>query len=245
MLTISVVIPAHNEQHNIGSCLRSVLAQDDMADRYEVIVVNNASTDATADVVQKQFPQVRLINEPRKGLTIAYNRGASEAKGDIVKFVDADNKLPRDHLKKVINEFNNDPKLIAVSGPYVYRDGGRFCELFVRSMYILVGMPLEIVFNRFLNIRSSVASGNLAVRKEAFHKAKGFNEKLFYGLEPDLAARLCKLGKVTFRLGLTVESSARRMKKEGVVATTAKHVLVNIAPDVFSQGFTRRTVDIR
>ena len=245
MLTISVVIPAHNEQDTIGSCLQSVLAQDDMVNLYEVIVVNNASTDATADVVQKQFPQVRLINEPRKGLTIAYNRGASEARGDIVKFVDADNKLPRDHLKKVINEFNNDTELVAVSGPYVYRDGGRLCELFIRSMYILVGMPLEIVCNRLLNVRSSIASGNLAVKKEAFHKAKGFNEKLFYGLEPDLASRLRRLGKVRFRLGLTAESSARRLKKEGAVVVTAKHILVNVAPDAFSRGFTRRTVDIR
>lgn len=245
MLTISVVIPAHNEQNSIGSCLRSVLTQDEMMNRYEVIVVNNASTDATAEIVQKEFPEVRLINEPRKGLTIAYNRGASEAKGNILKFVDADNKLPRDHLKKVLHEFNNDPKLVALSGPYVYKDGGRLCELFIRSIYILVAMPLEILCNRLLNVRSSIASGNLAVKKEAFHNAKGFNEELFYGIEPDLASRLNRLGKVRFRYSLSAESSARRLKKEGAIIIVAKHMLVNIAPGLFGKQFTKRTVDIR
>lgn len=245
MLAISVVIPAHNEQNSIGSCLRSVLAQDEMTNRYEVIVVNNASTDTTADIVRREFPEVRLIDEPRKGLAIAYNRGASEASGYIVKFVDADNKLSRDHLRKVLHEFHNDARLVALSGPYVYRDGGRFCELFIRAMYVLLAMPLEILLNRLLNKRSSIASGNLAVSKDAFHRVQGFNESLFYGMEPDLAAKLSKLGKVRFRLGLTAESSARRLKKEGTFVVVAKHMLVNIAPGIFSKQFTNATVDIR
>ncbi len=245
MLHISVVIPAYNEQHSIRSCLRSVLAQDEMANRYEVIVVNNASTDATADIVQQEFPEVRLINEPRKGLAIAYNRGAAEARGSIVKFVDADNLLPRDHLGKVWHEFHNDVKLVALSGPYVYKDGGILCELLIRSLYLLVGMPLEILVNRLLRKRASIASGNLAVRKEAFQKVTGFREGLFYGMEPDLASRLSKRGKVRFRYDLSVESSARRLKKEGTFIVVAKHVLVNIAPGVYGKQFTNATVDIR
>ena len=245
MLTLSVVIPAHNEQHLIGSCLRAVLTQDEIAHCYEVIVVNNASTDATAEIVRKEFPNVRLINEPRKGLAIAYNCGASKAKGDIVVFVDADNILAQNHLRKVLREFNNDTKLVALSGPYVYIDGGRLYELFMRYIYLLWVMPFEILFNRLLNVHSLIASGNLAVKKEAFHKAKGFNEELFYGIEPDLASRLSRLGKVRFRHDLSVESSARRLKKEGAIIVCAKHALANIAPGLFCRQFTKNTVDIR
>lgn len=245
MLTVSIIIPAHNEQHWIGHCLRSVLAQDEIKHCGEVIVVNNASTDATAEVVQKEFPEVRLINEFRKGLAIAYNRGAAEAKGDILKFVDADMVLPENHLKKIIAEFNNDTGLVAVSGPYRYKDNGRLCEFFIHSMYYLVVMPVEMVLNRLLKVKASVASGNLAVKRETFQKAGGFNEGLFYGMEPDLASRLRRLGKVRFRHGLSAESSARRLKKEGAVVVASKHVLVNVAPTLFSKQFTRYSVDIR
>jgi len=244
MLSISIVIPAHNEQDSIRSCLRSVLAQDEMADRYEVIVVNNASTDATAEIVLHEFPEVRLINEPRKGLAIAYNRGAAEARGDIIQFVDADNLIPNDHLKKVLCEFNYDPGLIAVSGPYVYSEGDFLCELFIRAMYILVAIPSQFLLNKLLK-RCLIASGNLAVKKEAFQKVKGFNEELFYGLEPDMALKLNKLGNVKFKYGLSVKSSARRMKKEGAVVVVAKHLLVNLAPSLVGKQFTKATVDIR
>jgi glycosyltransferase involved in cell wall biosynthesis len=245
MPTFSVIIPAHNEEHCIGRCLRSVLTQDEMVSRYEVIVVNNASTDATAEIVNKEFPEVRLINEPRKGLPIAYNRGASEAKGDILMFVDADMILPRNHLKKMMNEFTNDSKLVAISGPYVYKDAGYLCEILVRCIYLLVAVPAEIVLNRLLKVSASIASGNLAVKKETFQKAKGFNEKLFYGMEADLASRIRRLGKVRFKYDLSAESSARRLKNEGAVTVAAKHILVTIAPRVFGEAFTKHTVDIR
>jgi glycosyltransferase involved in cell wall biosynthesis len=243
-LTLSVVIPAHNEEQSIRSCLRSVLTQDEMANHYEVIVVNNASTDTTAEIVLNEFPEVKLIAEPRKGLAIAYNRGAKEATGNIVQFVDADNLIPRDHLRRVLYEFRNDPKLIAVSGPYVYDAGGFFCEQFIRAMYLLVAMPLGFILNRLLK-RRLIASGNLAVNRGAFYKVKGFNEKLFYGLEPDLASKLDKLGNVKFKYSLSVKSSARRMKKEGAVVVVAKHLLVYLAPSVFGTQFTKATVDIR
>jgi glycosyltransferase involved in cell wall biosynthesis len=212
---------------------------------YEVLVINNASTDATSEIVQRDFPEVRLINEPRKGLAIAYNRGASEAKGDIVKFVDADCVLPKEHLRKILYEFNSDEKLVAISGPYIYKDGGTLCDLFIRSMYLLVAMPLEMILNRLFNVRSSIASGNLAVRKDAFHKVNGFNERLFYGIEPDIAMKLKRLGKVRFKLSLSLESSSRRLKKEGAIYVVAKHMFVNIAPNIFSKQFSKTIVDIR
>lgn len=245
-MVISIVIPAYNEEKYIARCLQSILALEDKTNLLrEVIVVNNASSDRTAEIVKGDFPEARLINEPRKGLTIAYNRGAKEAEGEILVFVDADVVLPPDYLKKISKEFEKDPELVALSGPYVYKDGGLSCELLIRCVYLFLAMPAEFIFNRFLNLGASIASGNSAIRKEAFEKIGGFNEALFYGLETDLALRIKKVGKVRFMHPIWVESSARRIKKEGTLKVLSRHMLNILWPVFFARPFTKDYLDVR
>lgn len=240
----SIIIPAYNEEKYIGRCLKSVLALRKPSD-YEVIVVNNASTDKTPEIVKSIFPEVRLINEPKKGLTRAYNRGAREAKGEILVFVDADMILPSDHLERISKEFKKDPKLVALSGPYIYRDNGKFCELAIRFTYLFIAMPAEFIFNRFLNLGAAIASGNSAVKKQAFERIGGFNKKIFYGLEADFGKRISKFGKVRYRFSFSAESSARRFKKEGVLRMLIRYILNVVWPNLFGQPFTKDYIDIR
>ena len=75
----SVVIPAHNEQKYLAECLTHVL-QSAPGDLLEIVVVDNASTDATASVA-KRFEKVRVVNEPEKGLTRARQRGLPRGEG--------------------------------------------------------------------------------------------------------------------------------------------------------------------
>src|SRR4030066_2521557 len=111
-MTFSIIIPAHNEEKYIGRCLKSVsLLKIPTDESCEIIVVNNASTDRTEAIVGNILPEARIINESRKGLTIAYNRGAREARGDILVFVDADMVLSPNHLEKIVKEFKMDPRL--------------------------------------------------------------------------------------------------------------------------------------
>ena len=241
----SIIIPAYNEEKYIRSCLHSVFAQDGITDLSEVIVVNNASTDATAKIIKNEYPQVRLIDEPKKGLATAYNRGAYEAFGDILIFADSDMVLPKEHLKQICYEFKRDDRLVALSGPYVYRDGGLVLEILTRSIYLLIAMPAEIVINRCLKMGASIASGNMAVRKEIFQKVGGFNEELFYGMESELASRIRKHGKIRFRYRFSAESSSRRFKNEGPLTIILKHVICTFAPLLFGKTFTRNYADIR
>jgi len=241
---ISIIIPAHNEEKYIGPCLNSIKNLKSK-ESFEVIVVNNASTDKTKEVVGNLLPTARIIDELKKGLTKAYNRGAQEAKGDILAFVDADMILPAGHLDRIAKEFAKDSKLVLLSGPYRYKDGGFFCDLITRLSYLLIAMPAELIFARFLNIGTSMASGNSAVRKWAFEKAGGFNEKLFYGLETEFAARLKKIGKVRFKYHLATESSTRRLKKEGAIRTVNRHIINIIWAWFFKKPFTKSYIDIR
>src|SRR5688572_26710992 len=79
-MRMSVIVCAHNEAQYLSTCLYSLLAQSRFPD--EILVVNNASTDATPAVAQR-VPHVRVVDEPRKGLVIARETGRRESTGDL------------------------------------------------------------------------------------------------------------------------------------------------------------------
>jgi glycosyltransferase involved in cell wall biosynthesis len=81
-MLISVVIPALNEEKYIGRCLASLRAQTHPRELYEIIVVDNASTDRTSEIARGLGAQV--VHEPRRGVGWARHRGAREARGEII-----------------------------------------------------------------------------------------------------------------------------------------------------------------
>ena len=87
---ISVVIPSYNHGHFLGEAIGSVLAQD--YPRIEVVVVNDGSTDDTAAVAAR-FPEVHYVGQPNRGLAAARNAGLAVCRGELVVFLDADDRL--------------------------------------------------------------------------------------------------------------------------------------------------------
>src|SRR5688572_26560882 len=99
---ISFVIPAYNEADGIGDCLRSIIAEiDRTGGDAEIIVANNASTDATRRVAES-FPGVKVVDEPRKGIVWARRAGYLASSGELIANIDADNRLTPGWLKTVI-----------------------------------------------------------------------------------------------------------------------------------------------
>src|SRR5438105_1887059 len=117
-MTVSIIIPAHNEEKYLADCLKSIDAYR-VPELLEIIVVDNASTDGTAKVAA-QFPGVTVVSEPQKGLTHARQRGLLEARGSHLAYIDADTRLPHGWFQILLKEFGDDPSLIALSGPYDY-----------------------------------------------------------------------------------------------------------------------------
>ena len=97
MLRVSVVIPAYNGAQFIGNALESVLSQSLPAD--EIIVVNDGSEDATAEVLQAYAHQIQIIEQPNLGVAAARNRGLAAAQGELIAFLDQDDLLLPDKLK--------------------------------------------------------------------------------------------------------------------------------------------------
>ncbi len=113
---VSVIIPAHNEERVIEASIRRVLASENA--RLEVIVVDDGSTDGTADVVEKAFgnhPSVQLLRVRNGGKAQALNQAIDLASGDILIALDADTQFEPETIAKLVRWFR-DPEIGAVSG---------------------------------------------------------------------------------------------------------------------------------
>lgn len=104
-MSVSVVVAAFNARKTIGDCVESLLAQTYPSNGFEVIVVDNASRDGTADVLQPFRGKVRLLHERTRGAAAARNAGVAVAGGELVAFIDADCVAHRDWLRNVVRPF--------------------------------------------------------------------------------------------------------------------------------------------
>src|SRR3989344_4017530 len=235
-LKISLIIPAYNEEKYIGECLLS--ARKHAADFCEIIVINNASTDKTAEVA-KSFPGVRVVDEPQKGLTRARQRGLLEASGDIIAFIDADCRLPSHWFKAVLKEFSCNPNLAALSGPYRYYDLPRF-QKFMAELGWRTAPPV------YRAVGYMILGGNFAAKKNALHQMGGFDTTIdFYGEDTDIARRLSPFGKIIFRMDFFVHSSGRRLQAEGLLKTFSVYGVNFLWGIFYGKPFTKRYQDIR
>ena len=110
---ISVVVPVRNGADMIGDCIASILACDYPPDRHEVLIVDNGSEDGTAEVVTRH--PVRLLHEPRRGVSFARNRGIAEGRGEVFAFMDGDCLADPAWLRELARRFQ-DPAVGCVAG---------------------------------------------------------------------------------------------------------------------------------
>lgn len=115
---ISIVIPAYNAEALISKCLNALENQSIDPSEYEIIVVDDGSTDDTANVVQS-FENVKLIKQNNQGPAAARNNGALNAQGDIILFTDSD-CVPRNNwVEEMIHPFELESDLVGVKGVYI------------------------------------------------------------------------------------------------------------------------------
>ncbi len=130
---ITVVIPLYNKEKMVAETLRSVLAQTYRD--YEVVVVDDGSTDGSADVV-RQFddPRIRLVSQKNAGVSAARNRGIEEAKGEHVAFLDADDKWDEGHLENLHDLIVRYPQCRARATAYRFVQGGESRDMILNRM---------------------------------------------------------------------------------------------------------------
>jgi len=119
---LSALIPAHNEALVIENTVRALAQQDYGVENYEIIVINDGSTDGTGEIVQelqKEIPNLKLVNVPPgeggKGKSRTLNVGSKHTKGELISVFDADNTPESNCLRLLVTVLQNDKKLVAVN----------------------------------------------------------------------------------------------------------------------------------
>jgi glycosyltransferase involved in cell wall biosynthesis len=213
MLTTSVVVCAHNEEAFIAACLYSLLAQSHPPD--EIIVVNNASTDRTGDVA-RSVPGVRVVDEPRKGLVVARERGRREASGELLLYVDADCRAPLLWLQRIVSRFERKPQLLAISGNYRFYDWDWWGRTLIRAYDFSLGPSTQFLVKYVLGLGVVFYGGNFAVRRQALELIGGFDTSIeFHGEDTNLGRRLFAIGAVELAYDCYLYTSARRYNAMG------------------------------
>lgn len=208
-----MIVPAYNEENYLEACLESLTNQLISQNEYEVIVVNNNSTDNT-EKISHGFPQVRLINEKRQGVVFARIKGIEEAKGEIIAFIDADSTAPKMWLKNIKQAYESS-NAVAVGGTIIYKP-----KRFIISL-------MEQIINIFHRIFKTSPGANFSFKKEAYQKSGGFSPKINMNEDIYISAVLKKIGKIVVLRDNPVITSSRRLTSSNLFSFTYRS-LVNI-----------------
>ncbi|HAM25391.1 MAG TPA: hypothetical protein DCP11_01440 [Microbacteriaceae bacterium] len=189
MATISVVIPVRNDAPMLRVCLAALAAQTRPAD--EIIVVDNESTDDTAEVAAAG--NARLITEPVTGIFPAAAAGFDAAKGEIIARLDADSVPPPDWLERIEAALADTDGLTAITGPGDFYGSNRLVHWLGRTVYI-GGM---FVFVGAMLGHPPLFGSNFAMPSLVWRRVRGSVNRslphihddldLSYHLEPDMS----------------------------------------------------------
>jgi peptidoglycan/xylan/chitin deacetylase (PgdA/CDA1 family) len=235
---ISIVIPARNEEKLLPDCLRSLRNQTYQGN-FEIIVVDNGSTDGTA-AIARQFGVRVIPAHEEKNVSYVRQVGADAALSDIIVQADADTIYPAPWLQRIADQFAAYPKAVAVAGRFFYREKFTWAwlELFVRN-------TLNILFIAFFGRPLFISGATFAFRRRAFVAAGGYRGLSYSADQYGIAGRLKRLGKVLYDPRLCVLTSARSVRKPGIVllldvGVNAYHLLMHWGGNLFTPHPTVR-----
>ncbi|MBD3260103.1 MAG: glycosyltransferase [Candidatus Altiarchaeales archaeon] len=191
--SVSVVVPAYNEEKCLGSTLQSLRNQ--IQPISELIVVDNNSVDATVEVAEKFADKV--LTEKNQGEAYARQRGVEEASSRFIVSCDSDTIYPWDHVQKIVETLNQE----GVAGVHGYLDVGDKAFNAVYHYFVLL--------NRLWGF-PQVGASNMAFKKKYF---QGFKIRYPHSFDILLSKHLMKQGELIYRPDLKVRVSNRRLEE--------------------------------
>ncbi len=188
MPCVSVVVPVHDAEATIGACVASLLAIDYQNDRFEIICVDNLSTDRSPAILSTFGDAIRVASESRRGAGAARNRGVRESRYDLVAFVDADCTVHSGWLRALVAALRRAPQVAAVGGRILARRPATEIERYG-----------DVIHDHRRAIEECqppyLIGMNVLVRREALVAAGLFDESMLRGQDVDLAFRLLEGGE--------------------------------------------------
>lgn len=177
-LRVSVIIPAWNEEEMIGRCLNSLAASCYPEDAFEVVLIDNGSTDRTLEIAQAFSTQLKLtiLQKPGVNISALRNLGAATSKGEILAFLDADCSVPTNWIENAALHLASEPSGVIGGNIDIPEDSGWVARAWFKVGY--APRDGEVTY---------VPSGNMLMRRSTFLRIGGFNE----GIKTSEDCELC------------------------------------------------------
>jgi glycosyltransferase involved in cell wall biosynthesis len=209
MIKVSVVIPAFNEEKLIERCLKSLEKQTIKRNEYELIVIDNNSTDKTVKIAQKYADKVLI--EKRKGVLFARQRGCQQAQSNIILRTDADGYVPKNWIEKGYKYLIKHKNTVAVGGFYFPDNKDKVLTEISKMM-----IEYKDLIWKTVDKTGWLTGSCSGFKKDAFEKIGGFDLKADPVIEDQqgIAYKLQKIGKVDFCKDWWVWYSPRRINKQ-------------------------------
>lgn len=225
---ISVIIPAYNAATFLAEAIASI--QQQAYETLEIIVIDDGSTDGTAEIAKKFNDSIRYVYQENGGPAVARNTGLKLANGEIIAFLDADDLWPENNLEVQLAYFERDPSLEVVMGRYQYlllestTDGERKFKEFGEPLVAVsscTGLFKKSVFNRLGYFDVSLRQGEdvdlfMRLREAGIAMAAIEPVTLYYRIHGDNITRNRKKNQSLFLQALK-KSLDRRREGQGIV----------------------------
>ena len=189
-MNISVVIPTFNRKHLLKRAIESVLNQS--IKPYDIIVVDDGSTDDTSEMIQQKYKSINLIQQKNSGVSAARNNGIKNAQGDWIALLDSDDEWEENKLEEQVNNLTDNPKY-------------EFCH--TNEIWIRNGIRVNqkkrhkkyggFIFDKCLDI-CRISPSSVLFNKNILNHVGWFDEKLPVCEDYDLWLRICSKYPVLF-----------------------------------------------
>lgn len=243
MLKISVVIPTYNRPNELKQAVESVFSQSVLPE--EIIIVNDGNSSNILDEMSRYKLVKVLHNKKSMGGNFSRNRGAKEAKGDILMFLDDDDTWERNKIKDQIKVFAQDYRGVDLvfSGRIVVYDDERN-----KTVYkIDPTVPPKNVYREILKGNFIGTTSSVAIKRDLFWRIGGFDESLPAMQDYDLWIRTCKVGKIksdgkyNVRYTISRNRSVNRISNSGTNQITASNIILK----KYREDYIKEKVSLR
>ncbi|MEL6603515.1 MAG: glycosyltransferase family A protein [Cyanobacteria bacterium J06614_10] len=183
---VSVVIPAYNAADYLPETIQSVI--DQSYENWELLVVDDGSTDATPTLVQRFHEadrRVRHVPKANGGVSSARNLGAQEAKGTLLAFLDADDRWLKDKLSAHVNHMSAHPEIgVSFARVELIKSDGQTTHKLTNNVVSRL-QPQDLFYSN-----PTVTTSNLVIRRDIFLSVGGFDEAMQYNEDVELLFRV-------------------------------------------------------
>lgn len=208
-MEVSVIVPVHNDAVRLGQCLAALKRQTVMA-QYEVVVIDNGSTDDIRSIVS-DYPAVRYLREDRPGSYAARNRGVTEARGRVLAFTDSDCRPSPTWLERGVARIEKQADPVFVGGPVQVTFGDPVNPTALELFESLHAFPQR----HYIESCSFSVTANLLVSASLFATVGAFDATLLSSGDREWGQRAARLGVLPFFDEMvSVSHPARRSLRE-------------------------------